>query len=412
MLLAVLAVVPGAAAPAQAGQPTRLRLEARTADGLYTDGRRFALVESGETLTILDTFGRTRRRLAETGCRVGGIQFGQAQVSAGRALLVCGFGPALLRLATGTIVPLPARLDVDGIENPADYHAVGAHWAVDEAGHCGSRQGESLYCHVFLNHRTGERRVVRRPYDPDQRSFRDLDDQELARRTVCSPHRDVLRDGQRTYEPPYLLAGGALRRCGRRREVRRLPNVLPDLVNLSAGRVSWGSPFPDGDGRAFLFDVRRQRLFAWRIPRIGRRGRPPVSAVHTRREILIAATLTANREGDPLTVRVYRARLPARPRRARAAAPGVDHRTATVRALRPDSSPQLTIRSGWTRISGVGSAIASPRPRISIPRGRHGSVLARSSITIAARPVRATSRNFLVRSSSWPPTSIVSRAAL
>ena len=85
---------------------------------------------------------------------------------------------------------------------------------------------------------------------------------------------------------------------------------------------------------------------------------------------------------------------------------------ATLRALRPDSSPQLTIRSGWTRISGVGSAIASPRPRISIPRGRHGSVLARSSITIATRPVRATSRNFFVRSSSAPPTSIVSRAAL
>jgi hypothetical protein len=47
-----------------------------------------------------------------------------------------------------------------------------------------------------------------------------------------------------------------------------------------------------------------------------------------------------------------------------------------------------------------------------MPRGCHGSVLARSSITIAARPVRATSRNFFVRSSSLPPTSIVSRAAL
>jgi hypothetical protein len=50
--------------------------------------------------------------------------------------------------------------------------------------------------------------------------------------------------------------------------------------------------------------------------------------------------------------------------------------------------------------------------RDSIPRGRHGSVLARSSITIAARPVRATSRNLFDRSSSLPPTSIVSRAAL
>ena len=73
---------------------------------------------------------------------------------------------------------------------------------------------------------------------------------------------------------------------------------------------------------------------------------------------------------------------------------------ATVRALRARSRPQLTIRSGWIRISGVGSAIASPRPRTSIPRGCHGSVLARSSITIAARPVLATSWNFLVRSSS------------
>jgi hypothetical protein len=63
-------------------------------------------------------------------------------------------------------------------------------------------------------------------------------------------------------------------------------------------------------------------------------------------------------------------------------------------------------------LTGVGRAIASPRPRISIPRGRHGSVLARSSITIAARPVRATSRNFLVCSSSWPPMSMASRAAL
>jgi hypothetical protein len=82
--------------------------------------------------------------------------------------------------------------------------------------------------------------------------------------------------------------------------------------------VSWGNPFPDGDGRAFLFDLRRQRLFAWRVPRIGRRGCPPVSAVHTRREILIAATVTTNMDGDPLTVRVYRARLPVRPRRAQA----------------------------------------------------------------------------------------------
>jgi hypothetical protein len=317
MVLAGLAIVPIAVAPAQASQPTRLRLEARTAGGLYTDGRRFAMIESGAELTILDTFTNTRRTLAETGCRVGGIQFGQTQVSAGRALLNCGFGPALLTLSTGTIAPLPAQLDFDGRENPADYHAVGAHWAVDEAGYCGSEE-ETLYCNVFVNHRTGEQRVVRRPYDPAERTFRDLDDPGLARRTVCRPHRDVLREGQRTYESPYLLDGGAPRRCGSRREIRRLPEALPDLMNLSAGRVSWGNPFPDGDGRAFLFDLRRQRLFSWRVPRIRRRGRPPVSAVHTRREILIAATLTTNAEGDPLTVRVYRARLPAASRRTRA----------------------------------------------------------------------------------------------
>jgi hypothetical protein len=313
VLLAVLAVLPTAAAPAQVGQPTRLRLEARTADAVYTDGRRFAIVESGGRLTIIDTFKRTRRVLAETGCQVGGIQFGQTQVSAGRALLNCRSGPALLTLSTGMTVPLPARLDFDGRENPADYHALGAHWAVDEAGYCGSAQGESLYCDVFVNHRTGEQRVVRRAYDAAGRSFLDLDDPQLARRRVCSPHRDVLREGQRTYEPPFLLDGGVLRRCGRR-EVRRLPDALPDLMNLSAGRVSWGNPFPDGDGRAFVFDLRRHRLFAWRVPRIGRRGRPSVSAVHTRREVLIAATLTATIEGDPLTVRVYRARLPARSR--------------------------------------------------------------------------------------------------
>jgi hypothetical protein len=169
---------------------------------------------------------------------------------------------------------------------------------------------------VFVNHRTGEQRVVRRPRDDAERSFFDLDDPRLTLRTVCWPHRDVLRGGQRTYEPPYLLDGGVLRRCGSRRAVRRLPEALPDVMNLSAGRVSWGDPFRDGDGRAFLFDLRRQRLFVWRVPRIGRRGRPPVSAVHTRREILIAATLTADAEGDPVKVRVYRARLPARARRA------------------------------------------------------------------------------------------------
>jgi hypothetical protein len=76
------------------------------------------------------------------------------------------------------------------------------------------------------------------------------------------------------------------------------------------------------------------------------------------------------------------------------------------------SIPQETIRSGRLRISGVGSLIASARPRTSIPRGRHGSVLARSSTTSAARPLRSTSRYFFVRAKSCPPTSIESRSGL
>jgi hypothetical protein len=39
---------------------------------------------------------------------------------------------------------------------------------------------------------------------------------------------------------------------------------------------------------------------------------------------------------------------------------------------------------------------------------RQGSTLARSSITIAARPVANTSRYFFVRSSAWPPTTMAS----
>lgn len=83
-------------------------------------------------------------------------------------------------------------------------------------------------------------------------------------------------------------------------------------LDLSSGWVSWGNPFLDGNRRAYAFDLPRQRQSTWRVPWIGPRGRPQVSAVHTRREILIAATLKANDEGDPLTVRVYRARLPTR----------------------------------------------------------------------------------------------------
>jgi hypothetical protein len=44
----------------------------------------------------------------------------------------------------------------------------------------------------------------------------------------------------------------------------------------------------------------------------------------------------------------------------------------------------------------------SARPRISMPRGRQGSVLARSSITMAAWAARATSRYFLLRAELAP----------
>jgi hypothetical protein len=79
----------------------------------------------------------------------------------------------------------------------------------------------------------------------------------------------------------------------------------------------------------------------------------------------------------------------------RAAVPQARHRRwlgkrqrRHVRELRPRPSPQLTIRSVWIRINGVGSAIASARRRTSIARGRHGSVLSTSSIKIASRSVR------------------------
>jgi hypothetical protein len=59
------------------------------------------------------------------------------------------------------------------------------------------------------------------------------------------------------------------------------------------------------------------------------------------------------------------------------------------------SSPQAMTRSGWMRISSWGSVTVSARPRISMPRGRQGSVLARSSMTTAAWAARATSRYWI-----------------
>lgn len=69
-----------------------------------------------------------------------------------------------------------------------------------------------------------------------------------------------------------------------------------------------------------------------------------------------------------------------------ALAPSADP-TARERRPRP-SIPHETIRRGCIRISARGASTASARPRTSMPRGRQGSVLTRSSITIAARPLR------------------------
>jgi hypothetical protein len=120
--------------------------------------------------------------------------------------------------------------------------------------------------------------------------------------------------GQRVYEPPYLPVRGRVARCGSRRLGPILPQSIPDLMNLSAGRVSWGDPEADGNGEAYLFDTRTRRLFSWRMPHIGARARrrAPASAVHTRRAVFFAASLRFNVEGEPTVIRVYRARLPPR----------------------------------------------------------------------------------------------------
>ncbi|MBE1592250.1 hypothetical protein H4W80_010508 [Nonomuraea angiospora] len=66
--------------------------------------------------------------------------------------------------------------------------------------------------------------------------------------------------------------------------------------------------------------------------------------------------------------------------------------------------PQLMVLAGRSRISGRSPSIASAFPRISTPRGRHGG--STSSMTSAARPLRAMSRNFLERARLRPPISM------
>ena len=67
-----------------------------------------------------------------------------------------------------------------------------------------------------------------------------------------------------------------------------------------------------------------------------------------------------------------------------------------------------TVGLGGVRDPGRGArADGGGDPR----SGRHGSTLARSSTTMAARPLRLTSRYFLVLSNCRPPMSMVSSSA-
>jgi hypothetical protein len=61
------------------------------------------------------------------------------------------------------------------------------------------------------------------------------------------------------------------------------------------------------------------------------------------------------------------------------------------------------MRVGRMRMEGWGPSTASAWPRTSTPRGCQGG--STSSTTMAARPLRATSRNFLVAAKLWPVTS-------
>ena len=85
----------------------------------------------------------------------------------------------------------------------------------------------------------------------------------------------------------------------------------------------------------------------------------------------------------------------------------------------PESIPKEMMRVGWMRtmVSSNRSFRALPPsattaavPRISIMRGCQGG--STSSITMLARPVRCTSRSFLVWLIRMPPTSIASCSAL
>jgi hypothetical protein len=291
-----------------AASPTPLRLEARTADAVYTDGDRYAVIEDRGAVDIRDTRTGRKREVDATGCQVGSFADFQSHVSAGLALLQCAGGFDVLDLATGRRSPLPTHIIIDGVPRPAVYSHLGASWAVSEI----ERRCPAAvpYCEAYVNHRTGEQRIL--PYETggEEKGYLDLDDPDLRFRPYCGPHRGVTRDGQRTYERPYVLDGGAPKRCGSRRELRRLPDALPDMMNLSAGLISWGDPYRGAQGGAHLFDFPTRRLYTWSIPQIRRTGHTPGHAVHTRQRIFVAASTRFFRSGAPRRVRVYSARLP------------------------------------------------------------------------------------------------------
>src|SRR3954454_10812073 len=89
-LAAALAVVVGAFVPAAGAQvrsPTPLRLVARTAIGLFSDGERYAVVQRPGRIDSYDTFTGRRRTVTGSGCRVGAVQFFQSNLAAGHAIV-------------------------------------------------------------------------------------------------------------------------------------------------------------------------------------------------------------------------------------------------------------------------------------------------------------------------------------
>ncbi len=305
MLIVTAAVMGSSPSDGLARSAMPLRLEARKATFLYSDGDRYVVIEGRRDVLVVDTLTGERLPLPHR-CGVGTVAHNQTHLAVGRAILRCGDAQYVAELRSSRRTPLPKRVTVDGVEHDTVFHRLGKWWAETPLSHaCGPFHGP--FCDGYVNFRTGEQRIV--PRDP-RGTFRDLDDPQLRRRTLCRPHADAFRDGQRTYEAPYLLAGGIPYRCGSRHRLRNLPSAFPDLMNLSAGLASWGNPFSGGDGRVYLFDFSRRRLSSWRVPRVGSSRSTPGTAVHTRRRLFVAATLTTNDEGDPLTIRVYSARLP------------------------------------------------------------------------------------------------------